>query len=320
MPIQNKDFREIDGDMAVSMCEHGFNVFENGSDKKISSLDDFDFDDNNSVYYAPTFDVEQENALCYVVDGLDKLNDLARYEARETESILTGISLEDYATELYEDGDCKYKWCDGKSEWQNIAESILSGDTEYIHAWLNDLSENLPYFEENQGVSIDEHNDVLTQYERTYRPCIDDLKDKVNAEYTSFISDMKTQPPDKIIEAAYEITWKDSINEFIKNEDVLLSHKQLNALLSSKNALDEIYEEWCQNGDLNSYSDIQISLDDTANHILLALDNAAAITEEHTDKPRLSLSERIDKARAENPKNNIPKQDISQTKKQTQEI
>lgn len=161
---------------------------------------------------------------------------------------------------------------------------------------------------------------AAVKYEKTYHPCIDDLKDKVNAEYTAFISDMKTQPPDKIIEAAYEITWKDSINEFVQNEDVLLSHKQLSALLSSKNTLDEIYEEWCQNGDLKSYSDIQISLDDTANHILLALDNAAAIADEHTDKPRHTLSERIDKARAENPQDNAPKQDISQVKKQTQEI
>lgn len=43
----------------------------------------------------------------------------------------------------------------------------------------------------------------------------------------------------------------------------------------------------------------------------------------NADKPRhhpSSLSERIDKARAENPQNNVPKQDVSQTKKQEQEI
>lgn len=56
---------------------------------------------------------------------------------------------------------------------------------------------------------------------------IDDLSRKVNSEYEAFIDDMKTQPPEKIIEAAYEITWKDSINQFIANEDVMLSYSFL---------------------------------------------------------------------------------------------
>lgn len=278
MPI-DKEFRAIDGDMAVSMCEHGFNVFD-GSDKKISSLDDFDFESDNDTYYAPAAEVEQEVTLCSVVDGLDKLNDLARYEARETESILTGISLADYAAEQYEDGDCQYQWRDGKSEWENIAASILSGDTEYIHAWLNDFSDNLPYFEKNQGVSISEHRDALTQYEQTYRPNIDDLSRKVSAEYNAFVDDMKKQPPEVIIDAAYEITWKDAINLFVANEDVLLSQKQLQALLSSQNTLNKKFEEWIHNGELHTYSDLQIALDDTANNILTALDSQLSVSSE----------------------------------------
>lgn len=278
MPI-DKEFRVIDGDMAVSMCEHGFNVFD-VSNRKISSLDDFDFESDNDTYYAPAAEIEQENALCSVVVGLDVLNALARNEARETESILTGISLADYAVEQYENGDCKYQWHDGKSEWENIADSILSGDTEYIHAWLNDFPENLPYFEGNQGVSISEHRDALTQYEQTYRPNIDDLSRKVSAEYDAFIEDMKKQPPEVIIDAAYEITWKDAINVFIENEDVHLSSKQLKALLSSQNSLDEIFEEWVHNGDLHTYSDLQIALDVTANNILTALDRQLSVLPE----------------------------------------
>lgn len=116
---------------------------------------------------------------------------------------------------------------------------------------------------------------------------IDDLSRKVNSEYEAFIDDMKTQPPEKIIEAAYEITWKDSINQFIANEDVLLSYNQLNALLSSKNTLDEIYEQWCQNGELHSYDDIQTALDDTANNIALSLErsNNAELTAKPQEKP-----------------------------------
>lgn len=78
---------------------------------------------------------------------------------------------------------------------------------------------------------------------------------------------MKTQPPEKIIEALYEITWKNSITRYIENEDLRLSPKQRQALMSSSNSLDEIYEQWCQNGELHSYDDIRIAIDDTANNI-----------------------------------------------------
>lgn len=281
MPI-DKGFREIDSDMAVSMCEHGFDVFVNGSEKKIGSLDEFDFEGNDNVYYASAAEIEQEKALCSVVDGLDKLNDLAYHEARETESILT-VTLADYATDLYENGDCKFEWSDGKSDWQNIAASIISGDTEYIHTWFDDLPENLPYFENNQGVSIAEYRNTLTQYEEAYCPTMDKLCDKVNSEYKEFISDMNKEPVGVVIESAYEIVWKDNINLFIENEYPSLSAKQLQALLSSRNTLDEIYEQWLNNGDLNTYSDIQTALEETANNILTSLENRIDVSEEKSE-------------------------------------
>lgn len=103
---------------------------------------------------------------------------------------------------------------------------------------------------------------------------IGDFINKVNIEYRNFIADMKTQPPERIIEAAYEITWKDSITQYIENENLRLSTKQLQALMSSNNSLDEIYEQWCQNGELHSYDDIQTALDDTANNIVLSLERS----------------------------------------------
>ncbi|MBD5114618.1 MAG: DUF3848 domain-containing protein [Ruminococcaceae bacterium] len=108
-----------------------------------------------------------------------------------------------------------------------------------------------------------------------------DLCDKVNAEYTEFIEDMQKQSAGYIIEAAYEIVWKDNIAQFIENEPFMLSKKQYAALLSAKNTLDEIYDEWLSNGDLHTYDDIAITLEDTAGKILVSLDREIEDKGEH---------------------------------------
>ena len=99
-----------------------------------------------------------------------------------------------------------------------------------------------------------------------------DLCDKVNAEYSEFIEDMQKRSAGYIIEAAYEIVWKDNITQFIENEPFMLYKKQYAALLSAKNTLAEIYDEWLSNGDLHTYDDIAITLEDTAGKILVSLD------------------------------------------------
>lgn len=99
-----------------------------------------------------------------------------------------------------------------------------------------------------------------------------DLCSKVNAEYSAFIEEMKKQSAEYLIEAAYEIVWKDNIAQFVENEPPMLSKKQYVALLSSTNTLNEIYDEWLSNGDLHTYDDIAITLEDTAGKILVSLD------------------------------------------------
>lgn len=90
------------------------------------------------------------------------------------------------------------------------------------------------------------------------------LYDKVKSEYDKFISDMRKEPVGVVIESAYEIVWKDNITQYLENEIVDLSEKQFSALMTSKNTLDEIYEEWCSNGLLHSYDDVEIAIEDTA--------------------------------------------------------
>lgn len=274
MKNQHKDFSEIDHDNAALMCKLGFNVFENGLDKKLANLDDFDA--KSSIYYAPVVEIDQFDALCDVVGGLVSVYEASKIEAEINEYTIP--TIRDFATHFTYIGNDDYP-----DIAEHIRSSIISGETAHLHRWLNNLLEDLPHLphlEENQGISISDYRDALTQYEQTYRPNIDDLSRKVSAEYNAFIDDMKKQPPEVIIDAAYEITWKDAINLFIANEDVLLSQKQLQALLSSQNTLDEIFEQWLHSGELHTYSDIQTALDDTANNILTALDRGIVSSEE----------------------------------------
>ena len=102
-----------------------------------------------------------------------------------------------------------------------------------------------------------------------------ELNEKVCREYTEFIDDMKKRDSDYIIEMAYEIVWKDNINQFIENEPSCLSKKEYVALLSAKNTLDELYADWLSNGELHTYDDIEILLEDTAGNILVSMEREA---------------------------------------------
>ncbi len=98
-----------------------------------------------------------------------------------------------------------------------------------------------------------------------------EISERVCKEYAEFIEDVKTHDAGYIIEMAYEIVWKDNINQFIENEPPCLSKKQYIALLSAKNTLNELYAGWLSNGELHTYDDIEILLEDTAEDILTSL-------------------------------------------------
>ena len=102
-----------------------------------------------------------------------------------------------------------------------------------------------------------------------------ELSEKVCKEYTDFIDDMKKRDADYIIEMAYEIVWKDNINQFIENEPPCLSKKEYVALLSAKNTLNELYVGWLSNGELHTYDDVEILLEDTAGDILASMERKA---------------------------------------------
>lgn len=169
------------------MWENGFAVFMNDRNNVLPPKSDdtniFELftDEKNNTFYAFNKDIVQQRLLDDTVTLLDNLNDFARIEANENEKQID--TVEDYANDMYNDGECAYEWRDGLSEWQNISASILSGNTEYLYAWLNDLSS----LEENQDVSITNALKYLDNYEKEYmgKLSIDELKKGTRLVYNN---------------------------------------------------------------------------------------------------------------------------------------
>lgn len=161
--------QHISNDMAVDMWGHGFPIYINDRDTLMIDTPENAYElfrnDNNDFYAAYEY-VAQERYLSNTVTGLDKLNDIAISEASLTGTTIDTIA--DYAKDMYEDGETAYKWSDGLTEWENLAASILSGDTEYIHRWIEDLLFALPNLEDNSGFSIEAFYSNLVNYEKQY--------------------------------------------------------------------------------------------------------------------------------------------------------
>ena len=105
-------------------------------------------------------------------------------------------------------------------------------------------------------------------YEKDYTTA---LYKKVQTEHDDFIAELKGKSADEIIESAYQIVIKDEITVFCRDCSPKLADRQFEALLSSKNALYEIFEQWCKNGELHGLVDIGIAIEEAADRILVSL-------------------------------------------------
>ena len=106
-------------------------------------------------------------------------------------------------------------------------------------------------------------------YEKDYASL---LYEKVQAEHDDFIAEMKCKPAEEIIESAYQIVIKDEITVFCRDCSPKLTDRQFDALLSSKNAIYDIFEQWCKNGELHGLADIGIAIEEAADRILVAIE------------------------------------------------
>lgn len=69
------------------------------------------------------------------------------------------------------------------------------------------------------------------------------LYDKMKMELDNFKNELKTKPPDEIIQSAYElVTKEDILSVFEIEEDFEL--KEYKALLKTKKPLEYLYQEW----------------------------------------------------------------------------
>ena len=151
-------------------------------------------------------------------------------------------------------------------------------DTETVDGKDLFLLENEEYGDETFGIIIDKDRNILVDevwngfadYHEKYDNITPEerLANKVEAEWKAFLDNMKKESPAVLIEAAYEISTKDNIQTYITEEKLELTEKQINALLSRDNILEELYEEWNHNEFLNSYSDVEELLKLTADKIL----------------------------------------------------
>jgi hypothetical protein len=122
----------------------------------------------------------------------------------------------------------------------------------------------------------------------------DKLVEKVAAEHTAFISDMKKRQPEEIIGSAYEIVIKEQIKAFMTEVPQIIHENKVDALMSSRNTLDDIYKEWLSD-DVFADTDIEIIVDNTADKLIAAKEREQklaaelakkAVTEDMQDKPR----------------------------------
>ena len=191
---------------------------------------------------------------CYDIDGTDRLEG----------------ALERGAAIFVQDKELAVKVCEYMklTDWEKFKEYIEMKTC----GKKSDLS----------GDSLSEFRDEYIQKNRDVQ-----LYNKVKSEYDEFIADMKKHPAEIIIESAYEIVSKENIVMYCEEYPISLTDKQFAALLSSKNTLDEVYREWCDNGEWHGIDDIGLALEETADRIQISIDRDIA------EKKSAEISENI---------------------------
>lgn len=77
-----------------------------------------------------------------------------------------------------------------------------------------------------------------------------ELYDKLENEYNNFIDELKTLPPEKIIDKSYEKVMKEETLSMFIPESKMFDMEELKALNKEKNPLEYLYQGW-MDSDLN---------------------------------------------------------------------
>ena len=289
----------ISGEIASDMWYYGYDVYVNG--EKLDKYDDVS--DKNGTFGRLE---DKENTISAAV------NDVTLYHTADTiASTVFDISKKYFGVEksvgtpyflnlefFHEDNDWE-NWRNDENEYANTMWSLL--DRNYSNAenyFLNVIEasrENNKMAEDREAaLKAMQTIDVFKAGMEEYRPAnnkvtvlpveeksyTEQLYTRVNDEYSHFIGQMKKESPDMLVRSAAEIADKEKITQYILEGTASLSDEQYEALLSRENPLDEIYEQWVQNGELSSFEDVGIALEETANRILISLDRENSRSEE----------------------------------------
>ena len=153
------------------------------------------------------------------------------------------------------------------------------------------------WFSEHKGIDRNNLNGIKLEEQYRYYSMeryADKLVEKVAAEHKAFLEDMKKRSPEEIIGSAYEIVIKEQIKMFMTEVPQIIHENKVDALMSSKNTLDDIYKEWLSD-DVFPDTDIEVIVDNTADKLIAAKEREQklaaelakkAVTEDLQDKPR----------------------------------
>ena len=142
------------------------------------------------------------------------------------------------------------------------------------------------WFQKHQGIDRTAltGQELETQYRYfSMERYSDKLVDKVAAEHKAFIEDISKQKPEDIIGAAYEIVIKEQIKMFMTEVPQFIPEKKTDALMSSKNTLDEIYKEW-RSDDAFADTDIEVIVENTADKLIAAREREQKLAAELAKK------------------------------------
>ena len=129
---------------------------------------------------------------------------------------------------------------------------------------LNDWHEFKEWF--SRHTAIDRENLTSTDLEEKYRyfsmeRYAKKLVSKVANEYNAFIDEVKRRKPEEIIKAAYELVIKEQIKVFMAEVPQLIPEDKTDALMSSENTLNDIYEQWLKDDDFFD-TDIEVIIEE----------------------------------------------------------
>lgn len=139
-------------------------------------------------------------------------------------------------------------------------------DTE-AYEWFSKHSDQGKYLK--SLILADKQRQLMLSTETNYESEVTDamvdynelLYKKVQAEYDTFIEEIKKQPSENVIERAYEIVTKQNMVVIIQESN--LTPVEAKSLYREKYPLDRMYREWLDT-DVSEMQMLKDSIDDTA--------------------------------------------------------